>query len=661
MMHRPLDRRLARSVVALAVAFGLLVAATVPAQAVGRKPTRSALITAAKKHRLRATATCDLFLARARPHLARNVGPYGLNVVAGRGFPAAGGDSRRTEAAPVSGVDYSPTNVQEAGVDEPDIVKSDGRTLFTVVNGTTIHAVSLQGAGSRRVGSLTLDGFTQTLLLEGPRLLAVGTRFIELEPIPVPAGGGAPADAIRLGRSDLVLTEIDVTNPAAMTVATRVTVPNTHFVDARLTGRTARIVTQSQLGAELQFTHPVAAGGVEQATAANRAILNAAPAIDLIPTMTVTRGATTTSRELLGCSGLRVPSRDSGAGLLTILTVDLARGLATPDVDGIVSDGEVVYASPSSMYVATTRWFAPEDRAGARVRGPNTVIHRFDTRNPTRTRYRASGAVRGFLHRQWSMSEHRGYLRVASTDRPPWGPDGVGGETQSFVTVVQEANGTLIPVGQVGGIGRGENVYAVRFIGDEGYVVTFRQVDPLHVLDLANPASPRVVGELVMPGYSAYLHPVAPGRLLGIGQDADAAGRITGAQVSLFDVSNPSRPRRIRMHSLGRAWSDAEWEHKAFLYWPATGLTVLPLNGPLEGVRGVGGGWFSGAVALRATASGIDEIGRIEHPGASGTAWIGRSMVARGNLYTVSNAGVGVNGIDSLVQRTWVPFPAVTG
>ena len=114
-------------------------------------------------------------------------------------------------------------------------------------------------------------------------------------------------------------------------------------------------------------------------------------------------------------------------------------------------------------------------------------------------------------------------------------------ESQSYVTVLATKGGRLEKAGQVGGLGRGERIYAVRFIGDRGYVVTFRETDPLYTLDLADPARPRVTGELKILGYSAYLHPVGEHELLGVGQDATPEGMRLGTQVSLFDVSNPPR------------------------------------------------------------------------------------------------------------------------
>jgi hypothetical protein len=134
----------------------------------------------------------------------------------------------------------------------------------------------------------------------------------------------------------------------------------------------------------------------------------------------------------------------------------------------------------------------------------------------------------------------------------------------------------LTTVGKVGGLGRNEQIYSVRFIGPIGYVVTFRRTDPLYTIDLSDPAAPKVVGQLKILGYSAYLHPAGDGLLLGIGQDADAQGRATGLQMSLFDVSNPAEPKRVSRVTLPNTWSDAEGDHHAFTF--ADGLALVPYN-----------------------------------------------------------------------------------
>src|SRR5207237_1140047 len=136
------------------------------------------------------------------------------------------------------------------------------------------------------------------------------------------------------------------------------------------------------------------------------------------------------------------------------------------------------------------------------------------------------------------------------------------------------------------------------------YVVTFRQVDPLYTVDLTRADRPRVVGELKIPGYSAYLHPLGDGLLLGIGQDVNEQGRPAGTQLSLFDVSDLAHPTRLHRASLGLGWSEAESDHHAFLYWPKTALVVVPFNQLAVGFR-VG------------RARGIDEVGRVVHTAAN--------------------------------------------
>jgi uncharacterized secreted protein with C-terminal beta-propeller domain len=204
-------------------------------------------------------------------------------------------------------------------------------------------------------------------------------------------------------------------------------------------------------------------------------------------------------------------------------------------------------------------------------------------------------------------------------------------------------------VGRVGGIGVGERIYAVRFLGDAGYVVTFRQTDPLYTLDLADPEHPRVAGQLDLLGYSAYLHPVDGDLLLGVGQGADESGRPQGLQVSLFDVSDPAHPKRVGNLVLGGySSSTAEWDHHAFLYWPRTRLAVLPVNA-------YGSESFYGAIGLRIPRDGaIAEVGRITEPGSYS---VQRSTVIGDRVFTLAYDGFVVSGLDKLDRAGSVAFP----
>jgi hypothetical protein len=193
---------------------------------------------------------------------------------------------------------------------------------------------------------------------------------------------------------------------------------------------------------------------------------------------------------------------------------------------------------------------------------------------------------------------------------------------------------------------------------DTAYVVTFRQTDPLYTLDLSDPRRPEVLGELKIPGYSAYLHPVGEGMVLGVGQDATDDGQVRGTQVSVFDVSDLSDPVRLDTYTLGEGTnSQAEYDHHAFLYW--NGLAVVPVQQWWwDGSKDSG---FMGAVGLSVAADGeLTELGKVVHPGGDknwdGRAQILRSVVVADSVYTISSKGMMKSSLDTLDTEAWLDF-----
>ena len=343
-------------------------------------------------------------------------------------------------------------------------------------------------------------------------------------------------------------------------------------------------------------------------------------------------------RALVRCRQVRRTQSFSGLGTLTVLTIDMKRGLPAVDADALMTDGDTVYASEDRLYVASQRWLPSDAPRGEILDESATGLHAFSTEKPGETAYAGSGEVPGYLLNQWSLSEHEGTLRAATTSMPPWESDA---KSESAVRTLQEHDGRLVQVGSVGGLGRGERIYAVRYIGDTGFVVTFRQVDPLYTLDLSDPKAPRVAGELKVPGYSAYLHPLGDGLLLGVGQDATEAGRRTGVQLSLFDVSNLAKPVRLDQHAVGgNSWTAVESDHHAFLWWAPERLAVIPVVRYDEDYVDAA---FAGSLAFRVTrADGIAEVAQLAHPRFERFGDLGyeRSVVVNGRLLLVSSAGV---------------------
>jgi uncharacterized secreted protein with C-terminal beta-propeller domain len=307
-----------------------------------------------------------------------------------------------------------------------------------------------------------------------------------------------------------------------------------------------------------------------------------------------------------------------------------------------------VYASQSHLFVTTESW-ADRPPAGAPESiqpGVSTTINMFDISSPTKTTYLGSGTVPGFLLDQWSLSDFQGVLRVVSTQTPAWW--GPGANSQSFLTTLKMQDGSLTQVGQVGGLGQGERVYAVRYVGNTGYVVTFRQVDPLYTLDLSDPAHPQVMGELTIPGYSSYLHPIGDNLLLGIGMNVDdQTNEPVGTQISLFDVSDLRHPTRLQEATLGQGWSEATSDFHAFLFWPKTSLLVVPFQQQALGFT-------------VNRAAGIKQVGSVTHQNGS-LAYapaIHRSAVIGDSVVTVSDAGLESSSLSALVGQGWVSFPA---
>jgi hypothetical protein len=588
-------------------------------------------------------------------------------------------------AAGSAAEDFSGTNTQEAGVDEPDVAKSDGKRLFVVV-GNELWAIDVTGDAPKTISRLSLEGAGGQLLLRGNRLLLIGPApsaststpttpspsptpassstssgaatpaakraqtVAPVAPTPTPAPS-VPAPSVVApdpGNETTRLAEIDVRDTAAMKIVRTMTVPGS-AVSARLAGSTIRVVLNSP--STVEPTDTTATTSTTASAARSRAATRKLGLSAFVPkTVLKSRRTHRTFRRLLvPCDDVRHPVAFSGLDLLTVLSIDFDDGLFNVDRDAILASAQVVYGSDTSLYVASTK--AEEVDSAADVpKGQVTEIHRFDASKPGETTYAASGRVPGFVQNSYALSEYEGDLRVASTELPPWLPNATTQPSTSSVTVLRQTDKTLAPVGRVGGLGVGERIYATRFIDDVGYLVTFRQTDPLYTLDLSDPTAPKVVGELKINGFSSYLHPLGDHLLLGIGQDATDTGRVQGAQASIFDVSNPAAPARIAalpLSDTGFSATSVGFDPHAFLWWAPAKLAVVPVSG--WSVTGGYGRGTSGAAVLKAgRAEGLTPVGKVTHGPDWDQAEIVRSLAVGDRLFTVSDFGVAANRIPTL-------------
>jgi hypothetical protein len=603
-----------------ALAVGACTAPTLPAS-----DTVAQALLPAPTLALAKTDSCPELLTALRAAARDSVGPYGFG--SGRGaeptlmWSAEGRATLDGAGAPPA---HSSTNVNEAAADEPDQVKTDGRRIVSV-SGQTLWVID--AAGKTVSGSLQLGGYSHQLLLHGDRALVL-TRLPSL---------AAPADRPRdpWGAGGWARTRvrlISLTGPPTEISSYEI---DAGLVDARQIGATARVVVRSTPAITFQ---PYDGSDEAGRVAANRAVIDTAPVESWLPAYT-----SDGSSGHVGCGDVRRPAKFTGGAVVTVLSfgIDAAK-LGDGAALSLLADSQTIYSNGVSLYLAHDArpgWLAGEGDPG------RTELYQFDV-SGDRPVYVASGAVPGWLLNQYSLNEHNGVLRAAATSGNSWQRDR---KSQSSVLTLRRIGGDLTPVGRVDGLGRGEQIYSVRFLGDTAYVVTFRETDPLYTVDLRDPAKPVVVGELKIPGYSGYLHPVADGRLLGLGR-GPAAGGGSGTQVSLFDVSAPATAQRVGLFTQRDGYSLAEHDPHAFLYWQPAKLVAIPM------VRGRS--QQHGVLLLRVEDRSVREIGWIETGDNSPAE---RTLVIGDTLWTFSTGLVLATSLDGAQRLAALTISHPTG
>ncbi len=464
----------------------------------------------------------------------------------GGGDEVTGGEAARSAPADLGQRSETGTNVQVAGVDESDIVKTNGSEIF-VMRSDGLVVVSIAGDAPSVIGGLRFGG-SYARNADGPReMLLAGDRLLTFRSV---AYGRASS-----GERGTQLLEIDVSDPARPRVL-RTLDTYGRFVTARLVGDAVRVVLTHD-GVNSPFLMP-GQGGWWYDDRRWRERVERTSLSTWLPIFSLVDHVNARWRwgRLAPCGTVRTAERaDPGIGTETtlLLNFDLAEGIGQWGAAGVVGATDAVYASRGAVYVAMRDW-----RSWSAA---DTTIHRWDLPGGGGApRYRGEAVVAGELVNQFAMSEYDGHLRVASTRFDVW-------PTTNLLTVFEIEDDGLSQLSLLEGLGPSESIYAVRFLGELGYVVTFRQIDPLYVLDLSDPAEPTVAGELKIPGFSAYLHPLGGGLLLGIGQNADPrTGQPLGLQASLFDVSEPAEPTRLAQVDLSRGSRSVSFEHRAFTY-----------------------------------------------------------------------------------------------
>lgn len=588
---------------------------------------------------------------------------FGPELDAATGGPTrAGGDE---SAAPT---DYTTTNTQVEGVDEADFVKNDGTRIFVLAGRKLYLSRSWPPEDLSVLASRDIVGWPLEMFLdEAGRVVVFSSWWPEYRGADEfycgPWGCGGHRPYTRVAVFSTANDRLDLE---------RVTYLPGSYVSSRRIGASVRVVLreQLQLPSGLRWWPEDWRGdpsrdpeGFERAMdrvrAENARRIRAQTLNDWIPSgfFGTPDNPTYFNR---ACDRFHRPTAPARLGLTTVHTLNLSGSVPTTSRTSVLGEVGEIYASRERLYLASPHWW------WSRFSGQRTYtyLHGFDIRNPSEARYIGSGGVPGYLLDQFSMDEHTGYLRVATTVETIAGSDDDWRvETSNRVTVLGRTQGRLVEVGSITGIAPGEQITSARFVGDKGFVVTFERIDPLFTLDLGNPFAPRIVGELEVPGFSSYIHPIDDDHLLTIGVDLpepDANGRVDWSlramKLSVFDVSDFANPREKYTERVGTAhgWSEAGWNHKAFNWFPARNTLAIPFSDYRPHHSDYWGHFVSDLRLFEVDVNrGITPKGSvslrdlfIEHAYRDWSwrysPWVRRSVMADDYAYAISDAGIRV-------------------
>jgi len=596
---------------------------------------------------------------------------YSPNVQFSKDAVATGESALGGEAPPT----YSTTNVQVAGVDEPDIVKTDGIYLYVVAKNTMFILRAYPVFEATILAKITITNVSiSNIFIRGDRLVVFGNTGGYYDYPLLEDDMRVESSSLGMwwgGLSQTAVNVYDLSDRADPRLVKEIRIDGSYF-DARLIGEFVYLVST-------EYTYHIYYAVDDSNYTFN------------VPEITVDNE--TKSIDAEDIYYVDVPE------LSDTMTHVISLNLDTNDVvekSFMLGNSQTMYVSHNNIFLASLHYpyYPVLYRTGAESSSADqetTILHKIAI-NTGDVSYVAQGEVPGHILNQFSMDEHEGFFRIATTSGNNWMENS---QTSNNIYILDD---TLKQVSKIENIAPGESIYAARFLGKRAYLVTFVQVDPLFTIDLSDPYNPRILGELKIPGYSEYLHPYDETHIIGIGKEVDPSidadkvhtpgavyyTAILGLKLALFDVTDIENPVEEAKIVIGNRGTDspALYDHKAFLFDREKELLVIPVSlyeipqSKLDEVNDSGitvfeSDWgqftFQGAYVYRLSLEdGFDFQGRITHQtdeqmqqanenywywGSSNTD-ITRTLFIGDVLYTISDSMVKMNDLQSLSELT---------
>ena len=531
---------------------------------------------------------------------------------------------------------YSNTNIQVAGVDEADSVKTDGKYLYVIANNSVyvINAGSTNPAEAKVLAKISGDNTYLSgiyLSQDGNKLAVLGTKYVTYTEVNKDASLIMPP---YWSSGSTFVQVYDVTNKESPVLARNFTISGSYFNSRMIGNYVYAIITEGVYTNNGKVNLPVVFSGAEASNVEPSRIFYA-------------------------------DSADSYYTYTTVIGLNLMDNSVPSKTTIMMGGASDMFVSANSIYVTYQAW---------NIESQNTNIYRISV-NQDVLKIEAKGSVPGSPINQYAMDEYNGYFRIATT---AWAQDNASTIDGAVFKVSRQLNSIyvlksdLTVAGKLERFKMDENIYSVRFLGNKCYVVTFKQIDPFFVIDMSNPAAPKVAGELKIPGYSSYLHPYDENHVIGIGMENSTV------KLSLFDVTNVNVPTETAKYIVQASWSDSPitYDPHAFLFDAQRQLLVIPVsinNMPIvftpvpgstdgEGVATsiVPSYWQGVYVFNLNTTNGFTLRGNItqidnsvldqksDYYWMSSNLWINRALYIGNTLYTVSNSAVQLNSLDNL-------------
>ena len=454
--------------------------------------------------------------------------------------------------------DYSKTNTQVQGVDEADIVKTDGTYIYYLTNEKLTIINTENASQMKEMSTIKFDEtFTpEEIFLNNDKIIVIGKRY---EYDKTERKIGIDEDYLYPNYMDKTYTSAKLYN-----VKDKINPTLERTVEVEGDYLTARMIGSNVYIASNKYMYYAYICNTYKSTELNED--------DFKPHYLDTATSNETKSINFDCIYYIPEFEDTN--YLNIVAFNITNNQEA-NVESYLGAGEEIYASKENLYVTKTKY----DYEGKNKTSITTEIYKFNLNNANCT-FAKAGDVPGSVLNQFSMDECNGYFRIATTDSTSW-------NSESNTNNLYVLNENLETIGKIEGLAKGERIYSVRFMGNRAYMVTFVETDPLFVIDLSNPTTPTVLGELKIPGYSKYLHPYDETHLIGIGEDTEVVNygygdRVVtnGMKMAMFDVTDPNNPQELYNVKIGEkgTYSELLYNHKALLFSKEKNIIAFPIS-----------------------------------------------------------------------------------